>query len=111
MNKIIWEIIVDLIILVLTLVVILFVFGIKQRSEGRLAVSWNVFLFGMVIFGIAKTIEILNESEIISTGPLEKTLYVLFVVLLVIGFWNMLKCIREVDGEIEVDGKFKIRKH
>jgi len=99
-----WEIIVDVITLVLILVVLWFAFGIKQRSEGRLAVSWNVLLFAMVIFGITKTIEILNGSRIILTGQLERILHVLFVVLLVIGFWNMLKCIREVDGELKAGG-------
>jgi len=107
-NKILWEIIIDAITLVLTLVVLWFAFGVKQRSEGRLAVSWNILLFAMVIFGIAKIIEILDESGIISAGYLGRIWYALFTALLVIGFWNMLKCIREVDGEIEVDGKFKV---
>ena len=108
MNKIIWEIIVDVITLVLTLVLIWFAFGIRKRSAGGLAKSWSFLLFAMVIFSISNIIGILDEAGIISAEQLEGILYILFVVLLVIGFWRMLKCIREVDGELEADGKFKV---
>ena len=39
-----------------------------------------------------------------------KLLSILFAVLLVIGFWRMLKCIKEIDGELKADGKFSIEK-
>jgi len=104
-----WKIIVGIITLVLGLVALWFAFGVKKRSEGRLAKSWSFLLYAMVVFSISNIIETLNETGIISAERLAGILYVLFVVLLVIGFWSMLKCIREVDGEIEVDGKFKVR--
>lgn len=106
-----WEIIVGIITLVLGLVAIWFAFGVRKRSEGCLAKSWSFILSAMVAFSIAEIVEALDEGGIIPLPRLEGALHVLFVVLLVIGFWSMLKCIREVDGEIEVDGKFKVRKY
>ena len=64
----------------------------------------------MVIFSISNIVGTLDEAGIISAEGLEGILYILFVVVLVIGFWRMLKCIRKVDGELEADGKFKVRK-
>lgn len=103
-------VIVGIITLVMGLVALWFAFGIRKRTDGELAVSWSFLLFAMVVFSISNIIETLDEAGIISTGQLGRILYALFVVLLVIGFWKMLKCIRKVDGEIEVDGKFKVRK-
>ena len=103
-----WGIIVGIITLVLGLVALWFAFGVRKRSEGGLAKSWSFILFAMVIFSISNIIGILDEAGIISAEQLEGILYILFVVLLVIGFWRMLKCIREVDGELEADGKFKV---
>ena len=74
-----------------------------------MAKSWGFLLAAMIVFSISKVIEVLDEAGVISAPRLEGTLHILIGVLLVIGFWSMLKCIREVDGEIEVDGKFKVR--
>jgi len=105
-----WRVIVGMITFVLGLVAIWFAFGVKKRSEGCLAKSWSFILFAMVIFSISNIVGTLDKAGIISTEGLEGILYILFVVLLVIGFWKMLKCIREVDGELEVDGKLNVRK-
>ncbi len=106
-----WGMIVGIITLVLGLVALWFAFGVRKRSAGDLDASWSFILSAMVIFIIAKVIETLDDAGIISAEQLEGILYILFVVLLVIGFWRMLKCIRKVDGELEADRKFKIRKH
>ena len=106
-----WKIIVGIITLVLGLVAIWFAFGVKKRSEGCLAKSWCFLLLAMVIFSISKVIEVLDEAGIISAPRLEGALHILISVLLVIGFWGMLKCIREVDGELEADGKFNVVKY
>lgn len=103
-----WNIIVGIITLVFGLVALWFAFGVRKRSEGCLAKSWSFLLLAMVFFSISKVIEILDEAGIISAPRLEGTLHILISVFLVIGFWGMLKCIREVDGELEVDGKFKV---
>ena len=103
-----WEIIVGVITLVLGLVAIWFAFGVKKRSEGCVAKNWGFLLSAIVVFSISKVIEVLDEAGIISVPWLEGALHILISVLLVIGFWGMLKCIREVDGELEVDGKFKV---
>jgi len=103
--------IIGIITLVLGLVALWFAFGVRKRTDGELAASWNAILFAMVIFSISNVIGTLDKAGIISAEQLEETLYILFVVLLVIGFWHMLKCIRDVDGELEADGKFKVRKH
>jgi len=106
-----WGMIVGIITLVLGLAALWFAFGIRKRTDGDLAASWNFLLSAMVIFSISNIIGTLDKAGIISSEGLEGILYILFAVLLVIGFWRMLKCIRKVDGELEADGKFKVRKH
>jgi len=105
-----WGIIVGIITLVLGLVALWFAFGVRKRSAGGLAKSWSFLLSAMVIFSISNIVGTLDEAGIISAEGLEGILHILFVVVLVIGFWRMLKCIRKVDGELEADGKFKVRK-
>jgi len=106
----IWGIIVGIITLVLGLVALWFAFGVRKRLAGDLAASWSFILSAMIIFSISNIIGTLDEAGIISAEYLEGILHILFVALLVIGFWCMLKCIRKVDGELEADGKFKVRK-
>ncbi len=107
----IWGVIVGIITLFMGLVAIWFAFGVRKRTDGDLAKSWSFILYAMATFSISNVIGTLNEAGIILFPRLEGILYILFAVLLVIGFWRMLKCIRKVDGELEANGKFEIGKH
>ena len=56
-----WKVILEIIAFILGLVAIWFAFGVKKRSEGCLAKSWNFLLFAMITFSIAKIIEVLDD--------------------------------------------------
>jgi len=109
-NKIIWEMIVDAITLVLTLVVIWFAFGIQQRLSGRLATAGIWCILAMIVFSIHNVAILLESSGIASIQHLERITHTTFIVFLVIGSWNILKSIREVNGEAISDHKIRIRK-
>ena len=110
MNKIIWEIIVDVITLVLTLVVIWFAFGVQQRLSGRLATAGRWGILAMIVFSIHNIVVVLESSGIASIQHLERITHIIFIVFLVISSWNILKSIREVNGEAISDYRIKIRK-
>jgi len=109
-NKIIWEIIVDVIILFLTLVSLWFAFGIKQRLSGRLATAGTFGILAIIVLGIHNVAVVLESSGIASIEQLERITHIIFIGLLVITSWNILKSIREVDGELTGNHKIRIRK-
>jgi len=109
-NKIIWEMIVDVITLVLSLVVIWFAFGIQQRLSGRLATAGIWGILAMIVFSIHNVAILLESSGIVSIQHLERITHTTFIVFLVIASWNILKSIREVNGEAISDYRIKIRK-
>jgi len=106
----VWKIIVDVVILVLTLVFLWFAFGIKQRLSGRLATAGTWGILAIIVFSLYSVATVLEGFGIASIGQLEKITHIIFIGLLVIASWNILKTVREVDGEIKTDGKIKIRK-
>ncbi len=104
----------DILILVLALIASFFAFEIGERSARKLSRSWHLIFAAALILAMARVIDILTGLQLITPGKvitiIITILNVAFVALLVLGFWVMRRCIRDVDGELKTDGKLKIRK-
>ena len=102
---------INIINLILVLIAIIFIYGVLIRTSKNLY-KGNLYIFlSIIVFGLFILIEVLYGIQILLSYWYVKVLETLFLLLLVMGFWHLQRCIKEVDGELTHNGKFKkIRK-
>ena len=91
---------INVINLVLVLVAITFVYGVLIRTAKKLC-RGNLYIFlSIIVFGLSVVIKILDNAQILLIDWLAKVTETLFLLLLIIGFWHLQRCIKEMDGEL-----------
>ena len=102
---------INIINLILVLIAIIFIYGVLIRTSKNLY-KGNLYIFlSVILLGLFILIEVLYGIQILLSYWYVKVLETLFLLLLVTGFWHLQRCIKEVDGELTHNGKFKkIRK-
>ncbi len=98
----------DMIALVLVLISLLLTFLIILRTDKKICASHKFLFAGFIVFGIMKIFEMLSEFQIINFSSLYSLiLETIFILLFIIGFWKMHKCIEEVINNNSRKGKLR----
>lgn len=101
---------INIINLILVLIAIIFIYGVLIRTSKDLY-KGNLYIFlSTIVLGLFILIEVLYGTQFLLIYWYVRVLETIFLLLLAIGFWYRQKSIKEVDGELCRDSKFKIRK-
>ena len=82
--------------LILILAAIAMSVSIIIRTDKRLCTCHKFFVLALIIFGVIKFSDIFIEFQIITLAPFyREILEALFVLLFILGFWNIYQGIKE----------------
>lgn len=105
------EIVFGFITIIFALIALVLIFRVMQRTGKRLCLSYRYLFLAMLAFGahaVLKLVELLDGLRI--HRLLTEIMKIAFIILFVIGVWEMQKCVKEVDGEIRANSKIHISK-
>ena len=85
--------------LTLSLVCIIYLFGIQKLVDGRFAKIWRLFLAAFIIFAFDKLIRILDGLSLINSTSYRGVISAVFIILLTIGLVKLNTHIRNVINE------------